>query len=309
MRFGHHLRRHGLQLAAHGPGKDLHAARALEVVERIERFGDIGPHDDDAMAGKEQYAPRAEHAGKPVALGAVHHQAVIGAVVRDLVVEAKRILLDHLQGRIFHERERGGVRHVRVKHARGARMRQVNARMDAERRFLELALAFEKVALGVERKEPRGGDPAPVRAEGIEQKPLAVGEHEAEVIADAFVEPHARGEAKRRGELDASEGLHATHGSSIIGGMRPHALLLGVLLGVAVAACSKVNQESFAKIQEGMTEQEVIALLGTPTESNSVNVLGVSGTSSRWSDKDATITVRFVNGKVALKSFDKAPPR
>lgn len=34
-------------------------------------------------------------------------------------------------------------------------------------------------------------------------------------------------------------------------------------------------------------------------------VLGVSGTTSRWVGNGATITVRFVNGKVALKSFDK----
>jgi outer membrane protein assembly factor BamE (lipoprotein component of BamABCDE complex) len=32
-----------------------------------------------------------------------------------------------------------------------------------------------------------------------------------------------------------------------------------------------VTQENFAKIEEGMSEQEVAALLGTPSESNSVN--------------------------------------
>ncbi|HEX2566299.1 MAG TPA: hypothetical protein VHL85_05535 [Burkholderiales bacterium] len=72
-----------------------------------------------------------------------------------------------------------------------------------------------------------------------------------------------------------------------------------------LVACSKVTQENFAKIQEGMPEQEVIGLLGKPTESSSVNLLGVSGTASRWVSGDAEITVRFVNGKVALKSFDK----
>jgi hypothetical protein len=36
-----------------------------------------------------------------------------------------------------------------------------------------------------------------------------------------------------------------------------------------------------------------------------VNILGVSGTASRWVGKDAAIAVRFVNGKVATKSFDK----
>jgi hypothetical protein len=74
---------------------------------------------------------------------------------------------------------------------------------------------------------------------------------------------------------------------------------------VLLVACSKVNQDNFAKIQDGMSEQEVLALLGKPTESSSVNVLGVSGTSSRWVSGDATITIRFVNGKVALKTFDQ----
>jgi hypothetical protein len=58
-----------------------------------------------------------------------------------------------------------------------------------------------------------------------------------------------------------------------------------------------------------MAEQDVLALLGSPTESNSVDVLGVSGTSSRWVGRDAEVTVRFVNGKVAFKSFDKPQTR
>ena len=82
--------------------------------------------------------------------------------------------------------------------------------------------------------------------------------------------------------------------------------LLALLAASLVAACSKVNQESFLKIQEGMSEEQVISLLGRPTESNSVNVLGVSGTASRWVTSDTVITVSFVNGKVAFKSFDKA---
>ena len=82
-------------------------------------------------------------------------------------------------------------------------------------------------------------------------------------------------------------------------------LLFGFLAAVLLSACSKVNQENFLKVQDGMTEQEVIALLGRPTESNSVNVLGVSGTTSRWASGDAVIAVSFVNGKVAFKSFDK----
>jgi len=82
--------------------------------------------------------------------------------------------------------------------------------------------------------------------------------------------------------------------------------LLALAVALMVAACSKVNQENFLKVQEGMSEEAVISLLGRPTESNSVNVLGVSGTASRWVAGDTVITVRFVNGQVAFKSFDEA---
>ncbi|HLE66361.1 MAG TPA: outer membrane protein assembly factor BamE [Burkholderiales bacterium] len=78
---------------------------------------------------------------------------------------------------------------------------------------------------------------------------------------------------------------------------------------VLAAGCSKVTQENFARIQDGMSEQEVQALLGAPSESSSVSVLGLSGTSSKWVGQDTVITVQFVNGKVMLKSLAKPPGR
>lgn len=82
-------------------------------------------------------------------------------------------------------------------------------------------------------------------------------------------------------------------------------ILLSFAAALLLAACSKITQENFAKVQDGMTEQEVHALLGAPTESSSLQVAGLSGTSSKWAGGDATIAIRFINGKVALKSFDK----
>jgi hypothetical protein len=89
--------------------------------------------------------------------------------------------------------------------------------------------------------------------------------------------------------------------------MRPRTLpFAAALVFVAVlAGCSKVTQENFGRIDQGMQERDVLSLLGSPTESSSVDVLGVSGTTSRWVGKDAEITIRFVNGKVATKAFDK----
>jgi len=83
--------------------------------------------------------------------------------------------------------------------------------------------------------------------------------------------------------------------------LRPFAFAALLLL----AACSRVTQDNFAKIQDGMSEQEVTAILGSPAESSSGSILGISGTSSTWTGGDAVITVRFVNGKVAMKNFDK----
>lgn len=83
--------------------------------------------------------------------------------------------------------------------------------------------------------------------------------------------------------------------------LRAVALCALLLLG----ACSKVSQENFSKVRQGMTEHEVAAILGRPTESTSRDVLGISGTASRWVGNGAVISIRFVNGKVALKSFDK----
>ena len=85
--------------------------------------------------------------------------------------------------------------------------------------------------------------------------------------------------------------------------MRFRSLAFAALL--LLAACSRVTQENFAKVQDGMTEQEVSAILGSPAESSSSSILGLSVTSSTWRGADAVITVRFVNGKVALKSFEK----
>ncbi len=84
--------------------------------------------------------------------------------------------------------------------------------------------------------------------------------------------------------------------------------MFALILLLFAAGCSKINQDNFAKIQDGMSEPEVHALLGSPTESSSRSVLGLSGTSSKWVAQDTVITVQFVNGKVLLKSFHK-PPR
>ena len=79
-----------------------------------------------------------------------------------------------------------------------------------------------------------------------------------------------------------------------------------LLLLLALTACgSKVNESNYAKIEIDMTEEQVKSLLGAPTESSSLNVGGLSGTSSKWVAKEGTINVQFLNGKVKAKAFSK----
>jgi hypothetical protein len=69
-------------------------------------------------------------------------------------------------------------------------------------------------------------------------------------------------------------------------------------------ACGKpFNPERFAKIQNGMTEAEVTAILGKPTsiESGSLPVLNITGTEYTYRSGNAHGTIAFVNGKVVLK--------
>lgn len=82
-----------------------------------------------------------------------------------------------------------------------------------------------------------------------------------------------------------------------------------LVLALALGACSKVSEENFSKVEVGMTEQEVAGLLGSPTESGSFNLLGISGTSWRWKNRDAVASVQFVNGKVATKLWEKPSPK
>lgn len=86
-------------------------------------------------------------------------------------------------------------------------------------------------------------------------------------------------------------------------------LAAAIALTLLLAACSKVTQENYAKIQDGMSEQEVIALLGPATESGGISVLGVSGSSSKWVYQGAVISIQFVNGKVVGKSFRQEPAK
>lgn len=73
-----------------------------------------------------------------------------------------------------------------------------------------------------------------------------------------------------------------------------------------VVGCSKVSQESYEKIETGMTVSQVESILGEGTEESSVGgaVGDLSGSAEvlSWGDENKSITVTFVNGKVVAKA-------
>ena len=73
-------------------------------------------------------------------------------------------------------------------------------------------------------------------------------------------------------------------------------LLLGAVL--CLSACSKINQENYARLQFGMPRAEVEALLGAPTECSGALGLG----SCNWGDEKTFISVQYAGDKVLLFS-------
>ncbi len=88
------------------------------------------------------------------------------------------------------------------------------------------------------------------------------------------------------------------------------AIVCLVLIGLGaltLAGCgSKVTKSNFDKITNGMTVAEVEGILGKGTESTAasgtVGDLTGSAKSVVWKDGNKSITVNFINDKVALKT-------
>jgi len=75
-------------------------------------------------------------------------------------------------------------------------------------------------------------------------------------------------------------------------------------------ACSRVTEENYDRIENGMEEAAVIKILGEPAESSSMGIGSLKGKSSVWDDGKTRISIQFFNGKVKFKNFgasDKKP--
>lgn len=80
-------------------------------------------------------------------------------------------------------------------------------------------------------------------------------------------------------------------------------LLVGAAL--LLSGCAKLTRENYEKIESGMTKQQVIALLGEPTQVESAGLMGLSGAALLWQDSEISVSVTLVNDKVVLKNLSK----
>ncbi len=87
-------------------------------------------------------------------------------------------------------------------------------------------------------------------------------------------------------------------------------IIIGIII-IIVNACSlgRLNARNFAQIQEGMTQAEVIAILGEPDQVNAANLaniggFGLSGTRMQWNSLYASANIIFVDGKVKFSNFN-----
>lgn len=79
-------------------------------------------------------------------------------------------------------------------------------------------------------------------------------------------------------------------------------------LSALLTACgSKLTQDNFNKITNGMPYAEVVKILGEPVSSGGGGVFGITAGTSVWKDDEHQITILFVNEKVTSKTFGDIP--
>ncbi len=83
------------------------------------------------------------------------------------------------------------------------------------------------------------------------------------------------------------------------------------LLSLLLAACSKVTPDNYARVDAGMSRDEVYAILGKPDEVSGTALGSLSMSAETWTGGGNTIHITFGGDKGALKTLDsggsKAP--
>lgn len=82
-------------------------------------------------------------------------------------------------------------------------------------------------------------------------------------------------------------------------------ILITIFISIAVIACSK--NTSNVTIEPGMSQQQVIDMLGTPAISQSYTLDTLTVTHSEWDDKSGTLSIQFQNDQAQSSFFTASP--
>lgn len=83
-------------------------------------------------------------------------------------------------------------------------------------------------------------------------------------------------------------------------------VLPALFLAVLTACGSKLTQENFNQITNGMPYAEVVKILGEPKSSQAAGFMGITTTTATWNDGQHQVTVVFLNDKTSSKVFGDA---
>lgn len=73
-------------------------------------------------------------------------------------------------------------------------------------------------------------------------------------------------------------------------------LLIAIVL--IFAGCSKLTQENYDKLSNGMSYEDVASILGNADECSE----GIGVKSCKWGDENSYVSVQFIGGKASLFS-------
>ncbi|MGH8460816.1 MAG: outer membrane protein assembly factor BamE domain-containing protein [Stenotrophobium sp.] len=86
--------------------------------------------------------------------------------------------------------------------------------------------------------------------------------------------------------------------------MRTSLIGLALACGLALSACSKATADNYAKLEAGMTQDQVHAILGKPDQVSGGGIGSLTMNTETWNGSSQTISVTFAGDKLALKNIE-----
>lgn len=81
-------------------------------------------------------------------------------------------------------------------------------------------------------------------------------------------------------------------------------LLLASLFFALLAGCSKATPDNYARLESGMSRDEVHAVLGTPDDVSGGGIGRINLMTERWNGRKHVISVTYASDQLTLKSIE-----